>query len=114
MIASLGLFGIVSFSMVQRAKEIGVRKVLGASTFSVLFLAYKEFLILIIVSFLIAAPLTYWAMDTWLNGFAYHIEVGVWPIVLGFVLTLIIAVMTISAESLKAALLNPANILRSE
>jgi putative ABC transport system permease protein len=114
LIASLGLFGIVSFSMVQRAKEIGVRKVLGASTFSVLMLANKEFLILILVSFLVSAPVAYWAMNSWLNGFAYHVEIGILPVVLGLVFTLLIALLTISAESLKAALLNPADVLRRE
>ena len=114
LLASLGLFGIVSFSMVQRAKEIGVRKVLGASTYSVLLLANKEFLLLIMVSFVIAAPVTWWAMNNWLNSFAYHVEVGFWPIILGLLFTLIIAVVTISAESLKAALLNPSDVLRIE
>ena len=114
LIASLGLFGIVSFSMVQRAKEIGVRKVLGASTFSVLILANKEFLILILISFVIAAPISTIALNRWLSGFAYHVEVGVLPIILGLLFTMVIAVLTISAEGLKAAMLNPVETLRNE
>jgi len=113
-IASLGLFGIVSFSMVQRAKEIGLRKVLGASVTNVLVLANREFLVLIIVAFAIAVPTTYWLMNQWLSSFSYHIEIGIWPMILGFLLTIIIAVLTISFESIKAALLNPIIALRSE
>jgi putative ABC transport system permease protein len=114
LIASLGLFGIVSFSMTQRAKEIGVRKVLGASTISVLTMANKEFLVLILISFLLAAPVSYWALTNWLDSFAYRITIGAWPLILGLLFTLIIAVTTISVESLKAALLNPADTLRNE
>ena len=114
LIASLGLFGIVSFSMVQRAKEIGVRKVLGASVSSVLVMTNKEFLILIFIAFIFAAPITYWIMNEWLSGFAYHISIGVFPIIGGLVITLIVAVGTISFESAKAALLNPINTLRNE
>ncbi len=113
-IASLGLFGIVSFSMVQRAKEIGIRKVLGASITNVLILANREFLVLIIIAFIIAVPTTYWLMNQWLSSFSYHIEIGLWPMILGFLLTMIIAILTISFESLKAALLNPIIALRSE
>jgi putative ABC transport system permease protein len=114
LIASLGLFGIVSFSMVQRAKEIGVRKVLGASVTSVLLLANKEFLMLIMIAFILAIPVTYWALDRWLSSFAYHVDIGAMPIVLGLFLTLLIAIFTISFESVKAALVNPANTLRNE
>ena len=114
MIASLGLFGIVSFSMVQRAKEIGVRKVLGASVSNVLVLANKEFLLLIILAFILAIPVSYWAMSEWLSTFAYHVNIGVLPMILGLSFTLFIAIFTISFESLKAALVNPAETLRNE
>ena len=114
MIASLGLFGIVSFSMVQRAKEIGVRKVLGASVSNVLVLANKEFLVLIILAFILAIPVSYWAMSEWLSTFAYHVNIGVLPMILGLSFTLFIAIFTISFESLKAALVNPAETLRNE
>ena len=114
LIASLGLFGIVSFSMVQRAKEIGVRKVLGASVANVLILANKEFLLLIILSFILAIPSTYWLMGEWLSNFAYHVNIGVLPMVLGLFTTLLIATFTISFESLKAALMNPVETLRNE
>jgi putative ABC transport system permease protein len=114
LIASLGLLGIVSFSMAQRSKEIGVRKVLGASVFNVLVLANKEFLMLILVAFLLAIPFTYWFMNQWLVSFAYHVDIGWWPMGLGLILTMFVAVCTISFESLKAALVNPADTLRSE
>jgi putative ABC transport system permease protein len=114
LIASLGLFGIVSFSMVQRAKEIGVRKVLGASVANVLILANKEFLLLIILAFVLAIPVSYWAMGEWLSTFAYHVNIGVWPMILGLIFTMFIAFFTISFESLKAALVNPADTLRNE
>ena len=114
LIASLGLFGIVSFSMVQRAKEIGVRKVLGASVANVLILANKEFLQLIILAFILAIPVSYYAMGEWLSSFAYHVNIGILPMILGLFFTLIIAVCTISYESLKAALVNPVDSLRNE
>lgn len=114
LIASLGLFGIVSFSMAQRAKEIGVRKVLGASVSNVLVLANKEFLMPILIAFVLAIPTTYWLMNQWLSSFAYHINIGVLPMILGLLFTLIIAVVTISFESLKAALVNPVETLRNE
>ena len=114
LIASLGLFGIVSFSMTQRSKEIGVRKVLGASVLNVLILANKEFLILIIVAFIISVPATYWLMSNWLSTFAYHVDIGLWPMMLGFMLTILIAFCTISFESIKAALVNPVDTLRNE
>ena len=114
LIASLGLFGIVSFSMVQRAKEIGVRKVLGASVSNVLILANKEFLLLIIFAFILAVPSTYWLMGEWLLSFAYHVNIGVLPMIIGLFSTLVIAIFTISFESLKAALMNPVETLRNE
>lgn len=114
LIASLGLFGIVSFSMVQRAKEIGVRKVLGATVTNVLVLANKEFLLLIILAFILAIPVSYWAMGEWLSTFAYRVDVGILPMILGLIFTLFIAIFTISFESLKAALVNPADTLRNE
>lgn len=114
LIASLGLFGIVSFSMVQRAKEIGVRKVLGATVTNVLVLANKEFLFLILLAFILAIPVSYWVMDKWLSTFAHHINIGVFPMLLGLLFTLLIAICTISFESLKAALVNPVETLRNE
>lgn len=114
LIASLGLFGVVSFSMVQRAKEIGVRKVLGASVANVLVLANKEFLVLIIIAFVLAIPASYYLMGEWLATFAYHVDIGVVPMLLGLSFTLFIAIFTISFETLKAALINPAETLRSE
>jgi putative ABC transport system permease protein len=114
LIASLGLFGIVSFSMVQRSKEIGIRKVLGASVNSILLMTNKEFLILIMLSMVISFPLTYYVMSKWLNGFVYHTSVGMLPLLLGAVFSVIVAVVTISFETLKAALVNPVETLRNE
>lgn len=113
-IACLGLFGLSAYSAERRSKEIGIRKIMGASISSVLGLMSKEFLQLIIVSFVIAAPVSYFAMQQWLQEFTYRTEIGVTVFALAGIGTLIIAMTTVSWQSIKAAVANPVDSLRSE
>jgi len=113
-IACLGLFGLAAFATEQRAKEIGIRKVLGATVQQVLVLVAKEFLLLIGLSFLLAAPFTWWVMHVWLRDFAYRAPVVAWIFVLAGGVTALIALVTVSSRAMKAALANPVEALRSE
>jgi len=113
-IACMGLFGLSAFTITQRIKEIGVRKVLGAGVFSIVGLVSRDFLILVGISALIAFPLTWIAMNSWLSDFAYHTQISPWVFVLAAVLALLIAFFTISFQAIKAALTNPVSSLRSE
>ena len=113
-ISCLALFGLVSFTTVQRTKEIGIRKVLGASVSSIVFMLSNSFTKLVAVAFLVATPVAWWAMNKWLQNFAYHAETG-WPIfaVAGGT-ALLVAWLTVSTQAIKAALANPVKALRYE
>jgi len=113
-ISCLGLFGLAAFSAEQRRKEIGIRKVLGASVGGIVQLLSKDFLKLVGISFVIAAPLAGWAMHTWLQNFAYRITISWWMLLLAGVLSALIVLLTISFQSIKAAITNPVKSLRSE
>ncbi|MEL6942110.1 MAG: ABC transporter permease, partial [Bacteroidota bacterium] len=113
-IACMGLFGLVSHHVLQRTKEIGIRKVLGASVSSIVALLSKDFLRLIIIAFVIAIPITYYAMNQWLENFAYHIDIQWWVFALTGIGAIGVAFLTVSAQSIKAALTNPINSLRNE
>jgi len=113
-ISCLGLFGLSMFSAEQRIKEIGVRKVLGASVSQIVTLFYTEFAKLIILAFLIAAPLAWYYMNGWLQGFAYKAALQWWIFLLAAVVAVSIALLTVSYQSIKAAITNPANSLRAE
>lgn len=113
-IACLGLIGLSAFTAQKRIKEIGVRKVMGASEISLVVLLNKEFTRLVIIAFLIAAPLAYFAMDNWLNNFAYRIDIGWMVFGAAALVTLLVAWLTVSFQSLKAAKSNPINALRTE
>jgi putative ABC transport system permease protein len=113
-ISCLGLFGLSSFTAENRIKEIGIRKVLGASVFSITQLLFRNFIKLIVLSFLIAAPLAWWAMNGWLQSYTYRVFVSWWIFAVTFLLSVTIALITISFQSVKAALMNPAKSLRSE
>ncbi|HEY4967733.1 MAG TPA: FtsX-like permease family protein, partial [Puia sp.] len=113
-IACLGLLGLSLFTTAQRTKEIGVRKVLGASSSSIVFLLSKDFIRLIIISFLIASPLAWYVMNSWLQGFAYRIPISWWIFPGAGLLAVAIALGTVSFQTIKAAAMNPATSLRSE
>lgn len=113
-IASLGLFGLSAFIIEQRTKEIGIRKVLGASVQNVLLLVSKEFLSLVLIAFIIAAPITFLAMNKWLQNYAYRIQPQPWIFIAAGLIALVIAVITISFQAIKAAVANPVKSLRTE
>jgi ABC-type lipoprotein release transport system permease subunit len=113
-ISCLGLFGMASFMAEQRTKEIGVRKVLGASVFHVWRLLSKEFVVLVTVSLLIAAPLAYFFMQRWLENFEYRAGIPWWVFILTATAALLITLLTVSGQSIKAALMNPVKSLRAE
>ncbi|GAB3704443.1 ABC transporter permease [Spirosoma flavus] len=114
LISCLGLFGLAAFAAQQRTKEIGVRKVLGASTTNIVLLLSKDFLTLVVIAILIASPVSWYAMDKWLQNFAYKIDIPWWIFVVAGALALGIAFITVSFQSIKAALMNPVKSLRSE
>jgi putative ABC transport system permease protein len=114
MLSGLGLFGLAVFSTEQRTKEIGIRKVLGASVAGIVGLISSEFAKLVLIANLFAWPIAYYAMNQWLQDFAYRIEIGWWIFALAGGLALLIALLTVSAQALKAALANPVEVLRYE
>ncbi|MFD0793941.1 ABC transporter permease [Mucilaginibacter litoreus] len=113
-IASLGLFGLSAFSIRQRVKEIGIRKVLGASSVTITNMLSIQFLKLVALAVIIAAPLTWFAMHKWLQGFAYRIDIQWWVFALAGLMALGVAFITVSFQTIKAALANPVKSLRSE
>jgi putative ABC transport system permease protein len=113
-ISCLGLYGLVSFMAVQRTKEVGIRKVLGASVSSIVMLFSKEFMILIGISFFIAMPAAWYLMNTWLQTFAYRISMSAWIFVLSVAVSIVIAWITVGYKAMKAALVNPVKSLKSE
>ncbi len=113
-IASLGLLGLSLFATTQRTKEIGVRKVLGASVTNIVLLLSKDFIRLIIIAFIIASPVAYFVMHQWLQDFAYRINIEWWVFAIAGVLAVFIALATISFQAIRAAMANPVNSLRTE
>ena len=113
-IACLGLFGLVTYMAKQRTKEIGVRKVLGASVTNLITMLSKDFLKLVFIAALIAFPVAWWAMHTWLMDFAYRINIDWWIFLLAGTAALLIAMITVSFQAVKAALMNPVKSLRTE
>jgi len=114
LIGCLGLYGLVSFMANQKKKEIGVRKVLGASVQQILNIFSKEMLILIAVAFLVAVPFGYYFMNNWLAGFEYRVNIDIWVFVAAITFTLVVGIITTVLRSLKAAVSNPVDSLRSE
>ncbi|HET9056987.1 MAG TPA: ABC transporter permease [Chitinophagaceae bacterium] len=113
-IACLGLFGLAAYMAEQRVKEIGVRKVFGASVFNLVTMLSKDFLMLVLISVAFAVPASWWAMNRWLQNFAYRINIGWWVFAASGVLALLIAFVTVSSQAIKAALANPVKSLRTE
>ena len=113
-LACLGLFSLVSFMTEQRTKEIGIRKALGATTAQIVALLSSTYIKLVLAAFVIATPLSIWAINQWLQSFAYKTEIGFLAIIMTGVLSLIIAFITVGYKSIKAAWENPGKSLRSE
>ncbi len=114
LIASLGLFGLASFMTERRTKEIGIRKVLGATISNIIAMISREFVVLVVISGIIAIPIAYYFMNKWLDNFAYHITISVGVFLLATILALCIALLTVSFQAMKAALANPVKSLRYE
>jgi ABC-type antimicrobial peptide transport system permease subunit len=113
-LSCLGLYGLASFMAVQRLKEVGVRKVLGATSAHIVYLFSKEFILLIAIAFGIAAPLAWYFMHGWLQNYPFRINLSWWIFLAGGIVSVIIALTTVSFQALRAALANPVNSLRSE
>jgi ABC-type antimicrobial peptide transport system permease subunit len=113
-LSCLGLYGLASFMAVQRIKEVGIRKVLGASVSGVVYLFSKEFIILITIAFIIASPVAWYFMNQWLQDYVYRINISWWIFIVGGLSAIIIALITVSFKAIKAALANPVKSLRSE
>jgi putative ABC transport system permease protein len=113
-VACLGLFGLVTYAAEQRTKEVGIRKVLGASVQNIVGLLSRDFIGLVLISALIAFPLAWWAMHRWLQDFAYHVSIGWWVFAASGALALFIALATVSFQAIKAALANPVKSLRTQ
>src|SRR5688572_4227394 len=113
-IACLGLFGLATYSAEQRVKEIGVRKVLGATIPNLVSLLSMDFIKLVLIANAIAFPIAWWATNRWLQEYAYHVNIGWWVFVLAAILASLVALLTVSYQAFKAAMSNPVNSLRSE
>ncbi len=113
-ISCLGLYGLVSYMAVQRTKEIGIRKVLGASLHSIIILFSKEFTLLIGIAFLLAAPLAWYAMNNWLENFVYKVDIGIGIFMLAIIVSLVVAWITVGYRAFRAAIANPVKALRTE
>lgn len=113
-ISCLGLLGLASYSTMQRTKEIGIRKVMGASVHGIINLLSKEFLTLVVLSFLIAMPAAWYLMNSWLEDFAYRTKISWWVFVLAGSIAILIAMLTVSFQAIKAAIANPVKSLRTE
>ena len=114
LIACLGLFGLATYAAEQRIKEIGIRKVLGASVVSLVSMLSKEFLKLVAIAALLAMPVAWWMMNNWLSDFAYRTKIYWWVFVIAGAIALLIALCTVSMKALKAAIANPVKSLRTE
>ena len=114
LISCLGLFGLSAFTAEQRTKEIGIRKVLGASAWGITGLLTRDFLKLVLIALLLAAPVAWWAMNQWLEDFAYRVQLGWWIFALAGVIAIVVTFLTVCTQSVKAALANPVRSLRSE
>ena len=113
-ISCLGLFGLATYMAENRIKEIGVRKVLGASVANIASLLSKDFLKLVIISIVFASPVAWWAMNKWLQNYAYHVDIKGWVFAMAGLLSIIIAIVTVSFQAIKAAVANPVKSLRTE
>jgi ABC-type antimicrobial peptide transport system permease subunit len=113
-ISCIGLFGLVLFTAEKRAKEISIRKILGASVSNIATMLSKDFIELVFIALLIASPIAWYVMSKWLQGFAYHINISLWIFMLAGLGAILIALITVSFQAIKAAIANPVKSLRSE
>jgi putative ABC transport system permease protein len=113
-LSCLGLYGLASFMAVQRIKEVGIRKVLGATAGSIVYLFSKEFIILISIAFVIATPIAWYYMHTWLQDYVYRINISWWIFLVGGIVAIVIALATVSFQAIRAAVANPVKSLRNE
>jgi putative ABC transport system permease protein len=114
LIGCMGLFALVTLSAEQRTKEIGIRKVLGATVFNLVGLLSRQFLLLVAIASVIAFPIAWWAMNNWLKDFPYRVDISWWIFAMAILGALLIAFITVSIQSVKAALANPVKNLRTE
>jgi putative ABC transport system permease protein len=114
LIACFGLLGLSAYNILQRTREIGIRKVLGASVAEMLYLLSKDFIKLVLIAFVLAVPITWWVMYNWLQDFAYRIAIGWWVFAIAGLTALLVAIITVSFQSVKAATMNPIDSLRTE
>ena len=114
LISCLGLFGLAAFTAQKRQKEIGIRKVVGASVRNIVAMLSKDFLKLVLIALLVAFPLSWWAMNHWLNGFAYRVHIDVSIFLISGALVILITLFTISFQAIKAAMTNPVKSLKTE
>ena len=113
-IAVLGLFGLSTFAIERRTKEIGIRKVFGASIYDIVYLLSKDFLILVLISIAVASPVAWWVMEKWLTNYAYRTDIPWWLFVVVGGISLCIALLTVGFQAIKAAMENPVNAIKSE
>jgi putative ABC transport system permease protein len=113
-VGCLGLFGLAAYTAEQRTKEIGIRKAMGATSYSVVNMLNKEFTKLVLAAFILVVPVTWYFMNEWLEVFAYKTSIGLWPFIVGGAVALLIAWLTVSYQSIKAAVANPVDSLRNE
>ncbi|HEY1871821.1 MAG TPA: FtsX-like permease family protein, partial [Chitinophagaceae bacterium] len=114
LISCLGLWGLITFAAQQRVKEIGIRKVLGASVFTIVSMLTKDFIVLVCIAFAIASPLAYWGIYKWLQDFAFRINIGWAVFAIAGAGAVMIALLTVSFQAIKAAIANPVKSLRTE
>jgi putative ABC transport system permease protein len=113
-VGCMGLFGLAAFSAEQRTKEIGIRKILGANVFNIFGLLSKKFVLLVLLASLISIPIAWIAMNKWLEDFPYRVNMSWWVFVIATAAALLIALLTVSFQSIKAAMINPVKSLRTE
>jgi len=114
LIACLGLFGLAAYAAEHRTKEIGIRKVLGATVSNIVSMLSKDFLKLVLIASLIAFPVAWWFMNKWLEDFVYRINISWWVFILASFVSIFIAIVTVSFQAIKAAIANPVKNLRTE
>ena len=113
-IACMGLFGLATLTVARRTSEIGIRKVMGADVLDIVGMISKDFIKLVLIAILFAFPIAWWAMHEWLQGFAYHVGVSWWIFVLAGSIVVVITLITVSFQSIRASMANPVKSLRTE